>query len=69
MVTYIRVVLVDVLVAHQRHGSRTCLCGWDFLGMSHPEHVADAYEQAISRAERRDFDAPEGPWSDHDDAG
>lgn len=47
MVTYDRDVLVQVLVYHQRQDSQSCLCGWDKLGASHPEHVADMYEQAL----------------------
>jgi hypothetical protein len=30
--------MADVLVAHQRHNSMSCLCGWAKLGHSHPEH-------------------------------
>lgn len=32
--------MADVLVAHQRHNLRSCLCGWDALGKSHAEHQA-----------------------------
>jgi len=46
-VAYDRAVLVDVLVHHQRMTMRACGCGWDVLGKSHPEHVADAYETAM----------------------
>jgi hypothetical protein len=30
--------MTEVLTAHQRHNSRSCLCGWDALGKSHPQH-------------------------------
>lgn len=45
--TYDRAVLVDVLVHHQRSGISPCPCGRARLGESHPEHVADEYEQAM----------------------
>lgn len=46
-VAYDRGVLVNVLVYHQRVNLRGCGCGWDALGRSHPEHVADVYEESI----------------------
>lgn len=42
---YDREALVTVLVAHQRASVSHCLCGWNELGRSHPEHVASAYEE------------------------
>jgi hypothetical protein len=30
----------DVLMAHQRQNSSSCLCGWSELGKSHPAHQA-----------------------------
>jgi hypothetical protein len=33
--------LVEILIAHQRRDIGSCLCGWDKLGHSHAEHVAD----------------------------
>lgn len=35
-----------VLVAHQRRSSSECLCGWDRLGASHAEHVAEVLDAA-----------------------
>ena len=35
----------EILVAHQRFDSGSCLCGWSELGKSHPAHqVAMLYE-------------------------
>lgn len=34
-----------ILTAHQRHRGG-CLCGWDRLGASHPEHVASVLDAA-----------------------
>jgi hypothetical protein len=36
-----------ILVAHQRHASRSCLCGWDELGRSHAKRalVGDQVDQ------------------------
>jgi hypothetical protein len=79
LVIYDHEVLVDVLVHHQRTSSRGCHCGWDVLGASHPEHVADAYEQAVAGRRVADllrqdvFDHPYGHpcrrcaalWRDH----
>jgi hypothetical protein len=45
---YDRAALVDTLVYHQRRDIRYCTCGWDALGKSHPEHVANVYEQVAS---------------------
>jgi hypothetical protein len=49
-VPYSRTMLVAVLVEHQRKDERACLCGWDRLGASHAEHVADMYEAAMGGA-------------------
>lgn len=49
-VVYDREVLVEVLVYHWRTKTSGCGCGWAKLGASHPEHVADAYEQAVRAA-------------------
>jgi hypothetical protein len=51
-VTYDREILVQTLIAHQRHSARFCLCGFGKLGASHPEHVADAYEAAVKGSPR-----------------
>lgn len=45
--TYDRKVLVDVLVYHWRTKTSGCGCGWEVLGASHPEHVADVYEESV----------------------
>jgi len=45
-VTYVRGLLVGVLVAHQPTSTSGCICGWAVLGASHAEHVADVYEAA-----------------------
>lgn len=44
---YNRKVLVEILVYHYRTNSSGCGCGWGELGKSHPEHVADVYEESI----------------------
>ena len=44
---YNRAVLVDVLVYHWATATSGCGCGWGVLGASHPEHVADVYEESI----------------------
>lgn len=46
-VPYDRAVLVDILVYHYRRDIQGCGCGWAELGRSHPEHVADVYEQSM----------------------
>jgi hypothetical protein len=38
--------MTEILVAHQRQNSSSCLCGWSKLGHSHPEHQADALTAA-----------------------
>ncbi len=48
MTPYDREVLVDVLVYHGRNGIKGCRCVWADLGRSHPEHVADVYEQRVT---------------------
>ena len=45
---YHREVLVEVLIYHQRTSIERCGCGWDKLGASHSEHVADVYEASVS---------------------
>jgi hypothetical protein len=48
-VRYDRDVLVEVLVYHWRVGpGKGCGCGWDDLGRSWPEHVADVYEMSTT---------------------
>ncbi|MDK8171735.1 hypothetical protein QP735_04250 [Curtobacterium citreum] len=37
--------LVDVLINHQRVSLRSCGCGWDALGKSHAEHIADMVQE------------------------
>jgi hypothetical protein len=34
--------IADVLIAHQRADAGSCLCGWDKLGASHADHIAQA---------------------------
>lgn len=43
-----------VLVDHQRPNFRSCLCGWDALGKSHPQHQAAMLAAAglLSNTER-----------------
>lgn len=49
---YRRDLLVHVLVYHYRVApGKGCGCGWDELGRSWPDHVADVYE-ALVAAER-----------------
>lgn len=50
-VPYDREVLVTVLVYHYRNDNSSCGCGWAELGRSHPEHVANVYEQSIRARE------------------
>jgi hypothetical protein len=45
---YDRSVLVAVLKYHSRKNSSICSCGWAELGRSHPEHIADVYEQLVA---------------------
>jgi hypothetical protein len=42
---------MDTLVRHQRLKDGDCSCGWDVWGKSWAAHVADAYEEALGRAE------------------
>lgn len=35
-----------ILVAHQRHDIRGCLCGWSELGKSHPRHQVAMLREA-----------------------
>jgi hypothetical protein len=48
--TYDRAALVAVLVHHWPTATSGCGCGWNVLGASHPEHVADAYERSVKEA-------------------
>ncbi len=48
MTAYDRQVLVDVLVYHWPTRTSGCWCGWDELGASFPEHVADVYEASVA---------------------
>lgn len=46
-----------ILVAHQRHTIRSCLCGWSELGRSHARHqVAMLREAGLLKDE-----VPESP--------
>lgn len=45
MIKYDRNVLVEILVYHWQTNTSGCGCGWAELGKSHPEHVADVYEE------------------------
>jgi hypothetical protein len=38
--------MAEVLAAHQRQNSSSCLCGWAELGRSHPAHQAAALTAA-----------------------
>ncbi len=49
---YDRKALVNVLVYHQPTNTSGCICGWSVLGASHPEHIADTYENAMVLIER-----------------
>jgi hypothetical protein len=46
MVHYHRDLLVLVLTYHQATETSGCICGWENLGASHPEHVVDVFEIA-----------------------
>lgn len=35
-----------ILVAHQRHTIRSCLCGWGELGRSHARHQVEMLRAA-----------------------
>lgn len=45
--SYSRAVFVDVLVYHWCTNTSGCGCGWNVLGASYPEHVADVYEESV----------------------
>lgn len=45
---YNRELLVEILVYHYRTNSAGCGCGWAELGKSHPEHIANVYEDSIA---------------------
>lgn len=42
----IRSYLVSVLDFHVRQPDGTCFCGWQPDGRSHPEHVAEIFEES-----------------------
>lgn len=48
MIPYDREVLVTILVYHWPTESSGCRCGWNVLGASHPEHVANVYEESMT---------------------
>lgn len=50
---YRRDVLVETLVYHQRTGIKGCHCGWAKPGASHPEHVADVYEEKVQEVRQQ----------------
>lgn len=58
MLPYDREVLVTVLVYHQHTNTSGCICGWAVLGASHPEHVADVYEQSVAAVAARTGERP-----------
>ncbi|HET9540492.1 MAG TPA: hypothetical protein VFQ46_07825 [Candidatus Limnocylindria bacterium] len=43
---YDRSALVDTMTFHWPTPTSGCMCGWSDLGLSFPEHLADAYEAA-----------------------
>ncbi len=48
---YDRAILVQTLVHHHRRTnsiSSGCFCGWNVLGASLPDHIADMYEESVS---------------------
>lgn len=51
---YDREVLVEILVYHWRTDSSGCGCGWAQLGRSHPAHIADVYEDAMTYRDLQD---------------
>jgi hypothetical protein len=44
---YNRDKLIQVLIYHYRANIGSCGCGWAELGKSHPEHVANVYEEYL----------------------
>lgn len=65
---YRRTVLVEILVYHYRADNASCGCGWAELGRSHPEHVADVYEQSVTAqatAARPPIVRATDPWTSH----
>lgn len=46
-IPYDREVLLTVITYHYRKDPGSCGCGWSELGMSHPAHIADVYEQSV----------------------
>jgi len=49
---YQRGLLVTVLAYHQRVDGKGCMCGWNPLGASYAEHVANIYEAALGGPEK-----------------
>jgi hypothetical protein len=45
-----RVLLMDILIRHQRQKDGGCSCGWDAWGESFAAHVADAFEDVLQQA-------------------
>jgi hypothetical protein len=43
--------LVDVLIAHQRRDSESCICGWAELGKSHSRHQEAMVRAAVGATE------------------
>ncbi len=51
MTAYDRAALVQTLVHHHRRTndiSSGCWCGWNVLGASLPDHIADMYEDSVA---------------------
>lgn len=44
---YDRKAMVHAIVYHQRRDGGSCMCGFNQLGRSQAEHVADMYEQVV----------------------
>lgn len=51
-IRYDREVLLEVLIYHQHTESSACICGWNRLGYSHPEHVREVYEESMRVREK-----------------
>jgi hypothetical protein len=48
-VAYDRDVLIDVVVGHWPTATSGCSCGWQRLGHSFAEHIADVYEGIVAQ--------------------
>jgi hypothetical protein len=46
-IPYEREMLVEILIYHWRTNTSGCGCGWGELGKSHPDHIADVYEDSM----------------------